>query len=109
MIGVKSLPRGDQHWTRVHPERVKRGAEHPMHLRPEIRPWGERNGAYTHPERIRRGEENGMAKLTEKEILEIRHAYQHRYFTMRELAAIFSVSRPLIGYVVKRQIWTHVA
>jgi len=108
MVGVKGFLSGDQHWTHLHPERVKRGTEHSMHLHPESRPWGERNGAHTHPERIRRGEQNGMAKLTEKEILEIRHAYQHRYFTMRELAQIFEVSRPLIGYIVQRRIWAHV-
>jgi len=48
-----------------------------------------------------------MAKLTELDILEIRRLrasglYQH------QIASRFGVSQPLIGMVLRREIWAHV-
>jgi hypothetical protein len=82
-------------WTKCHPI--------------ERRAFGERNGARTRPERILRGEQIGNSKLKEADVVEIRDAYKHGLFTMYELAKFFDVSRPLIGYIVRREIWKHVA
>jgi hypothetical protein len=103
-------PSGDAHWTRRYPELVKRGAQHWTHQHPiERRAFGVRNGARTRPERILRGEQVGNSKLKEADVVEIRDAYKHGLFTMYELAKFFDVSRPLIGYIVRREIWKHVA
>jgi hypothetical protein len=86
-----------------------RGAEwtkcHPV----ESRAFGERNGTHTRPERVLRGEQVGNSKLKEANVVEIRDTYKRGLFSMYELAKIFDVSRPLIGYIVHREIWTHVA
>jgi hypothetical protein len=101
---------GEHHWTKRWPERVKRGSQHwTQNLPPDRRAFGARNGAHTHPERVLRGEKNGMAKLKEADIVEIRAAYKGGLFNMYELAELYEVSRPLIGYIVHRHIWAHVA
>jgi hypothetical protein len=75
----------------------------------EGRAFGERSGARKHPERVPRGEQIGNSKLKQADIIEIRDAYKCGLFNMYELAKLFTVSRPLIGYIVNRKIWRHVA
>ena len=95
------------HWTQLMPERIPRGEAHWSKRMPERLPHGERNGAYTHPERVRRGEEHGQSKLNDEAVRAIREAYTHGA-TQRRLADLYNVTQPLIGYIVRREIWTHV-
>lgn len=45
-------------------------------------------------------EENGMAKLTNYEVISIRWLYSTGYFTMKEIANEYNVSRGAIEYVI---------
>lgn len=54
---------------------------------------------------IRRGEKNNKAKLTEAQVLEIRARYAVGGITQRELATEYGVSRPAVGYVIRRHTW----
>jgi DNA-binding CsgD family transcriptional regulator len=54
-----------------------------------------------------RGEGNGVAKLTEREVIEIRRAGA-RGESQREIAARFGVSKPAIGHILRRESWTHI-
>lgn len=63
-----------------------------------------RNGKF----RTSKGNANGMAKLTEDNVREIRRLYATGNFTQRELALRFGVSHATIGRIVRREIWKHV-
>ena len=54
------------------------------------------------------GERNGNAKLTPAKVLKIRKDYAAEKFNMYELADKYSVTRPLIGAIINRKIWTHI-
>lgn len=53
------------------------------------------------------GVKNGRAKLTEEQVLEIRHLTTLGH-TNKTLADRFGVSHGLISQVVNRQVWRHV-
>jgi hypothetical protein len=48
------------------------GTRHWSHLYPELRPRGARNGSIKHPERLKRGEDHPGVKLTEVDVISIR-------------------------------------
>ncbi len=52
------------------------------------------------------GESNGFAKLTEKEILEIR-SLEGEYI-QREIALMYNVSIQCINGILRRKFWTHI-
>ena len=54
------------------------------------------------------GVENGMAKLTEEEVLEIRQCYAQGGIYQRELAKIYGVSKNSISHIVHRKCWAHI-
>jgi HNH endonuclease len=85
---------GERHGSKLHPECLKRGDDHPARMRPEY---------------LARGEKNNKAKLTDKLVIEIRAIFKSGNVTHEELAAEYGVSRPAIGYIVRRQTWKHVA
>jgi hypothetical protein len=95
------------HWTQLMPERIPRGEAHWMRRMPQRIARGERNGAYTHPERISRGTAHGMSKLDDDAVRAIRAAYAGGA-TLRRLADACNVTQPLIGYIVRRELWRHV-
>lgn len=82
-----------------------RGDSHGSRTKPESRARGERNGQRTHPERTARGEAQGSAKLKEPDIIAIRADPR----SQTKIAASYGVSRPLIGYIKRRETWKHVA
>lgn len=58
--------------------------------------------------RTNKGVDRPDAKLTEADVRKIRQLYDTGLFSQRALARKFDVSQPLIGYVVRRENWTHV-
>jgi hypothetical protein len=69
---------------------------------------GERSVSYTRPETRRRGSQNGLAKLTEEQVGEIRRRYAAGGVTQLSLAQQFGVDRTLISLIVRRKGWKHV-
>jgi len=67
--------RGDEHWARRMPERL---------------PYGERNGA---------------ARLSKKEIMQIRSLYASGKYSQKELGIKFGLTRSGIGRIVRGEIW----
>ena len=55
-----------------------------------------------------RGERHGMHKLTEENVRAIRSRYAAGDESQYALAAAFGVTRPMIGYIVRRKNWAHV-
>jgi len=54
------------------------------------------------------GEKNGRAKLTESDVLQIRAKYSNGQITQAELARFYKVTPAMIGYIVRRDYWTHI-
>ena len=99
---------GDRHYSRLHPERMARGDSHGARLHPERLPRGDRHPARLRPELLARGESNGLAKLTEEKVREIRHRYAAGGVGQRALAREFDVTRTNIGSIILRKTWAHV-
>ena len=55
-----------------------------------------------------RGEESHKAKLTEREVVEIRQLYDSGQFSQRVLARQYAVGRSNIGNIVNRKTWRSV-
>lgn len=102
------LPTGDAHWSRRNPERVARGLRSGKYTKPEATPRGERHGLRKHPELAARGERANKSTLTEQDVRDIRRLYAERQANMYELAARYGISRPAVGYIIKRKTWQHV-
>lgn len=68
---------------------------------------GSRSGAHTHPERICRGTRNGLAKLTDNDVRQIRKQID-RGVTRSEMSRQYGVSIPTICDLYKRETWGHI-
>ena len=55
-----------------------------------------------------KGEKNGISKLTQKQVLEIREKYSQGGTTQQKLAEEYEVTQTLIGYIVRYEIWAHI-
>ena len=70
-------------------------------------PIGKRNGRHTHPETTARGENSGMAKLSDKQVSEIRERYAYHGRggdDAKTLSKLFGVAISTICRIVKKQI-----
>ena len=56
-----------------------------------------------------RGSRHGAAKLTERDVREIRRRYGKGRETFAALATAFNVSPQTVGGIVHRRSWQHVA
>ena len=74
-------------------------------------PWaavGQRNGAYTHPERVRRGENHGRAKVTERDVRQMRSLYDNGILGSYQLGQNYGINHKTAADIVKRRSWRHV-
>jgi hypothetical protein len=55
-----------------------------------------------------RGEKNGLAKLTEKKVLEIREIYSQGKTNYKKLGEEYGVDQTVIGRIVRYETWTHI-
>lgn len=83
---------GDANGTHTHPERVRRGAQHPSRLYPETRP---------------RGERVNTSKLTPEMVRQIRTERSNNV-PLKILAAKYDVSLVTISKIARRKDWKHV-
>lgn len=56
--------------------------------------------------RMNRGRNNGQAKLSEKDIKQIRHLHRVGY-SQRKMSMMFPVSRSCISIIVNKKTWSH--
>jgi len=101
------LARGDKSWSRLHPERLARGDKNGSRLHPEKLLHGDANPARKHPERMARGSAHGRAKLTERDIPVIRERLAAGD-SHREIAKTFGISRSAVTNVNRGLFWRHV-
>jgi hypothetical protein len=88
--------------------RQARGESHGSRTKPDRLARGERNGSHTQPHRRARGERNGCAKLTERDVREIRAIYALGTISQPGLSRRFGVSQSRISDVLLRKKWVHV-
>ena len=69
---------------------------------------GDKNGSRLHPERVPRGELHHKAKLTASKVSQMRAIHESGGISHTQLAAQFGVTRGLVGFIIKREIWKHV-
>jgi hypothetical protein len=98
---------GDNHWTRLHPERVLRGDANASRARPEMLARGDKNGARIHPERLARGENNASAKLTRDRVAEIRRRAAAGE-SGSSLARLFGIHQTAACAIIRRETWAHI-
>jgi HNH endonuclease/helix-turn-helix, Psq domain len=89
--GMKTKPEraieGIRRWNREHPTRPQTS--------------GERNGTHTHPERVRRGEQHPHSKLTDAQWAEALTLYTTGQCSQRMLAKRYGISQTAIRYRLK--------
>lgn len=99
--------RGDDHWSRLHPEWVPRGERHYRRLHPEKVVRGDAHYYRKDPSRIRRGEQTGRtAKLREQDVRAIWDRLLNGDRPSR-IAADFDVSRATITHISQGKSWSH--
>lgn len=92
-VQMGTVPCGDGHWARRHPERVARGDRHISRI---------------HPECMRRGESHATAKLTEDSVREIRRRLLSKSETQAALARAFGISQTTVSSIGLGKTWRHV-
>lgn len=85
-------PTGDQHWARVKPDHLARGAQ---------------SGACTMPERRPRGEKHGMARLTIEQVRDIRRRFDCGE-SSHHIALDYPVTQQNIISIIQRKTWKHI-
>ena len=88
---------GDKNGSRIHPDKLRRGDNHPARINPETR----------------QGEKNGRATLTEEQVREIRRRYvpytnNHKPSNQKQLAEEFGVLINVIHCIVHGKTWRSV-
>ena len=84
--------RGDRHGSRTRPERLARG---------------ERHGSRTKPEMVPRGERSPCAKLTERDVRELRARYAAGGVSQPQLAREYGVTQGAIWCALQGRTWKH--
>lgn len=79
----------DVHWTKIYPEKVRRGDNHPSKLKNE---------------RLKRGSDHYSAKVTEDDVRSIRSSTE----TLSMLSDRFGLSQSSLSSIRRRKTWAHV-
>ena len=98
------ISRGDNHYSRQHPERMARGERHGSVTHPERLPRGDNHYARQSPERLARGERVWSTKLTRADVEFIR-AYPRSRGSGRALARMFGVDPTTIANIRNGKTW----
>lgn len=69
---------------------------------------GINSGSVRHPEKLPRGEKHKNSKLTESDIKTIRSLYRPHKFGAHRISNLYSMSKPSIFSIIKRETWAHV-
>lgn len=104
MIGTK----GDNNKDRAAKGRSSRGDNHYSKKNPEKLSRGDSHYSRTRPSALARGSSHGQAKLTERDVIEIRRMKKTGR-PVSEITSRFAISRTNAYDILKRRTWKHVA
>lgn len=82
---------------------------HGAHTHPERVPRGERHKSRINPNSVPRGEQHRNAKVTAEQVREIRRRYAAGGVTMARLGIDYGLKKSMVGNIVNRTSWRHVA
>jgi hypothetical protein len=85
--------RGDAHPARRDPSYLKRGDEHHMRRRPDLRYYGSKNC---------------KAVLSESDVVQIRSEFDPATMEYADLSSKYGVSPSTIGRIIRRETWIHI-
>lgn len=68
---------------------------------------GNSNGRVLHPDSYPKGTEWPMAKLTDEDVINMRHTYARREMTQMQLAAKYAVRQATVSAIVLNKTWKH--
>lgn len=100
----EKLACGDANGSRTNPERLRRGDNHPFKIDPAKAARGDKNGARLHPEKILRGEAHPDAIFTAVQIREMR-AMKADGISPTIIAALFKTTTKYLWNVTSRKVW----
>lgn len=88
------LATGDKSGARLHPERMRRGDNHPMRINPLLV--------------VNRGEKHNHAKLKDADVLEIRKLFSSKTLTVTAIANRYSITMGCVWLITRRKTWRHI-
>lgn len=89
----KRTAKGTRNGAHTHPEKIRRGSDHPLRKDPSL---------------AARGSKNGFSKLTEDQVKELRCLRKHEKLSFKELAKMFNIKYVTVSAIVRNLIWKHV-
>lgn len=106
----------------VKKNRMAKGESNGTHTKPESRAYGLKNGAYTKPDKVQRGdshwasktphlvrgERNPRAKVTERQVKEIRARYAIGEVSYGDIQKEYGLGKTTVGHIIKRTSWGHI-
>lgn len=98
--------KGDAHWMRTNPEKIRRGDNHPSRLYPEKRPKGDQHWTKLRPDQVLRGERSARSVLSEQ----MARSFLAEYADGVKIAALarkYKVSEGAVRAVIKGRTWKH--
>lgn len=95
------------HYSVTHPEKLARGDRNGARTKPEKLARGDRNGMRLHPGSVQRGEKSVCAKITEKDVVEIRRRREAGE-AYKSIGASYGIHLTAVFKIVKRESWSHV-
>ena len=108
MVRRNRQAKGNNHYSRVNPEKLARGNRHGSKTRPEALIRGEEWNT-NHKQHIinQSGSKNRLARFTDDDIREIRILSQFA-FTHKELAQMYCISRPSMSKIIRGKSYVNV-
>jgi hypothetical protein len=100
--------KGNKNGTRLYPERLKRGEDHPGFNNPGMYHRGDEHWTHKKPELLKRGSDHGSAKLNEEKVLAIRAKFAAGGVSKAALGREYGVNECMIGFIIRREKWTHI-
>lgn len=79
---------------------------------PRLYPWrmarGINNGHYTMPEKTPRGERHKLAKITSKDVEEIRSLYAKKKLSQTQIGVMYGITQMNVSRIILRKTWAHI-
>lgn len=102
--GIKSDNRLDNLEYMTHAENNKHAIQTGLHKEPS----GDNHYTKKHPEKVRRGSNSNLAKLTEEQIKKIRALWNRKEKTQKEISILFNIHKTTVSYIVNNKVWQHI-
>lgn len=108
MVEAGRSATGDRHSSRLYPDKLLRGDDHPARKNPGYLKRGDDHWTHKKPELLKRGSDHGSSKLNEEKVLAIRAKFAAGGVSKAALGREYGVNECMIGFIIRREKWTHI-